>query len=148
MADPIPGLQPATLPAAGVAGHGLAGLLGGDQTGPDPPMSKRAAPLLRSSLLALPLLAALALSGCDRKGNEQSRRIDQLELKIQQLETRINQISSELKQPERGPRLPKGAIRSLTYRTAEDGNRLRIYWADGSQSDLECNQEQATLACG
>ena len=35
-----------------------------------------------------------------------------------------------------------GASRGL----ADD--RLRIYWADGSQTDLECNQEQATLACG
>jgi len=111
-------------------------------------MTKRAAPLLRNSLLVLPLLAAMALSGCERKGNEQSRRIDQLELKIQQLEARINQISSQVKQPQQGPRVPKGAIKSLTYRTAEDGNRLRIYWADGSQTDLECNQEQATLACG
>jgi hypothetical protein len=111
-------------------------------------MTKRAAPLLRTSVVLLPLIAAMALGGCERKGNEQSRRIDQLELKIQQLETRLNQVSSQVKQPEQGTRLPKGAIKSLTYRTAEDGNRLRIYWADGSQTDLECNQEQATLACG
>jgi outer membrane murein-binding lipoprotein Lpp len=111
-------------------------------------MTKRAAPLLRTSLLMLPLLAVLALSGCDRKANEQSRRIDQLELKIQQLETRLNQVSTQVKQPEKGSRLPKGAIKSLTYRTTDAGNRLRIYWADGSRTDLECNQEQATLACG
>ena len=110
-------------------------------------MTKRPV-LLRRAPLAAVLLLSLALVGCERKANEQSRRIDQLELKIQQLETRLNQLSSQVKQPETGPRLPRGAIRSLTYRTAEDGNRLRIYWADGSQTDLECNQEQATLACG
>lgn len=110
-------------------------------------MSKRPAPLRRS--LALVACVALALVGCERKPSVESRRIDQLELKIQQLETRLNQVSSQVKQqPDRGSRLPKGAIKSLTYRTAEDGNRLRIYWADGSQTDLECNQEQATLACG
>jgi septal ring factor EnvC (AmiA/AmiB activator) len=111
-------------------------------------MTKRAVPLLRTSLLVLPLLAAMALSGCERKASEQSRRIDQLELKIQQLETRINQVSTQVRQPEKDGRLPKGAIKSLTYRTTDAGNRLRIYWADGSQTDLECNQEQATLACG
>jgi outer membrane murein-binding lipoprotein Lpp len=111
-------------------------------------MTKRAAQLLRSSVLLIPLLAAMALSGCERKPSVESRRIDQLELKIQQLETRLNQVSSQVKVTDKGARLPKGAIKSLTYRTAEDGNRLRIYWADGSQTDLECNQEQATLACG
>ena len=70
------------------------------------------------------------------------------ELKIQQLETRLNQVSSQVKQPDRGSRLPKGAIKSLTYRTAEDGNRLRIYWADGSRTDLPCTKEQTTLVCG
>ena len=93
-------------------------------------------------------LLALALVGCERKPSVESRRIDQLELKIQQLETRLNQVSVQVRQPDQGKRLPVGAIKSLTYRTAQDGNRLRIYWADGSQTDLECNQEQATLACG
>jgi hypothetical protein len=39
-------------------------------------------------------------------------------------------------------------VKSLTYRTGTESNSLRIYWADGSQSDLECTQEQSTLACG
>lgn len=110
-------------------------------------MSTRPVPLRRHSL-ALVALVAVALVGCERKASVESRRIDQLELKIQQLETRLNKVSSQVKQPDQGSRLPKGAIKSLTYRTAEDGNRLRIYWADGSQTDLECNQEQSTLACG
>jgi outer membrane murein-binding lipoprotein Lpp len=109
-------------------------------------MSKRPAPLRRG--LTLGALVALTLAGCQNKPSLESRRIDQLELKIQQLETKLNQVSSQVKQPDKGTRLPKGAIKSLTYRTAEDGNRLRIYWADGSQTDLECNQEQSTLACG
>lgn len=111
-------------------------------------MSTRPAAPLRRSLALLGALVTLALVGCERKPSVESRRIDQLELKIQQLETRLNQVSSQLKQPDSGSRLPKGAIKSLTYRTTDAGNRLRIYWADGSQSDLECNQEQNTLACG
>ena len=103
---------------------------------------------LRRRTWALLAIAALALTGCQRKASEESRRIDQLELKIQQLETRLNRVSTQVQQPDKGSKLPKGAIKSLTYRTADDGNRLRIYWADGSQTDLECNQEQATLACG
>ena len=112
-------------------------------------MSKRAVPLLRSRRwLLLPLIGALTLSGCDRKANEQSRRIDQLELKIQQLESRLNRLSSAQPSPPSNGKLPAGAVKSLTYRTSDQGNRLRIYWADGSVTDLECNQEQATLACG
>ena len=110
-------------------------------------MSTRPASPRRRSL-ALAALLALALVGCERKPSVESRRIDQLELKIQQLETRLNHVSSQIQQPDQGSRLPKGAIKSLTYRTTDAGNRLRIYWADGSQTDLECNQEQATLACG
>ena len=109
-------------------------------------MSTRPAPLRRS--LAIGALLAMALVGCERKPSVESRRIDQLELKIQQLETRLNQVSSQVKQPDKGGRLPKGAIKSLTYRTAEDGNRLRIYWADGTTSNLPCTKEQGTLVCG
>ncbi|WP_235300094.1 hypothetical protein [Synechococcus sp. GFB01] len=49
---------------------------------------------------------------------------------------------------DRSGKPPAGPVKSLTYRTSDQGNRLRIYWADGSSTDLECNQEQSTLACG
>jgi hypothetical protein len=43
---------------------------------------------------------------------------------------------------------PAGAIKSLTYRSGTADDRLRIYWADGSTTNLPCKQEQATLVCG
>jgi hypothetical protein len=39
-------------------------------------------------------------------------------------------------------------VKSLTLRTGTEDDRLRIYWADGSSSDLPCTQEQNTLVCG
>jgi hypothetical protein len=29
-----------------------------------------------------------------------------------------------------------------------DDDRLRIYWADGSRTDLPCTKEQSTFVCG
>ncbi len=96
---------------------------------------------------ALALSAALLLVGCEKKPSLESQRIDQLEFKIQQLESRLNKVSAQNPAPGNGKQ-PLGRIKSLTYRTGASENRLRIYWADGSQSDLECTQEQTTLACG
>jgi hypothetical protein len=33
-------------------------------------------------------------------------------------------------------------------RTGTDDDRLRIYWADGTKTDLPCTREQATYVCG
>ncbi len=96
---------------------------------------------------ALALSAALLLVGCEKKPSLESQRIDQLEFKIQQLESRLNKISAQHPAPANS-RQPAGRVKSITYRTGTSENRLRIYWADGSQSDLECTQEQTTLACG
>jgi hypothetical protein len=107
-------------------------------------------PPLRRSFL--PVIAALVsggllLGGCQRGTDAERARIDQLELKIQQLEKRLNTIA--VPDPtDRAGKPPAGPVKSLTYRTTDAGNRLRIYWSDGSTTDLECNQEQATLACG
>ncbi|MCX5966402.1 MAG: hypothetical protein NTV57_01920 [Cyanobacteria bacterium] len=101
----------------------------------------------RLSPAALTLAAALLLTGCDKKPSLESQRLDQLEFKIQQLETRLNKVSAQHPAPA-NTKQPAGRIKSLTYRTGTSENRLRIYWADGSQSDLECTQEQTTLACG
>jgi len=96
---------------------------------------------------ALALTAALLLVGCEKKSSLESQRIDQLEFKIQQLESRLNKVPVQQPAPS-NDKQPAGRIKSLTYRTGSNENRLRIYWADGSQSDLECTQEQSTLACG
>jgi outer membrane murein-binding lipoprotein Lpp len=105
-------------------------------------------------LTGLGCCGVLLLSGCDpRKGQPSAavqdlqQRQEQLDLKLQQLEQRLNAIPARNAADTSG-KPPAGPVKSLTYRTSDEGNRLRIYWADGSSTDLECNQEQSTLACG
>lgn len=94
----------------------------------------------------------LLLAACQpRPGSNQvqqlQQRQEQLELKLQQLEQKLNAVTPR-DGADRSGKPPAGPVKSLTYRTTNQGNRLRIYWADGSSTDLECNQEQSTLACG
>jgi hypothetical protein len=101
--------------------------------------------LISSALIA----TALLLGGCERKPSLESQRIDQLEFKLQQLEQRLNRLPPS--RPEPAPtagKLPAGVIKSLTFRSGTEDDRLRIYWADGTTTDLPCTKEQATLACG
>jgi hypothetical protein len=92
---------------------------------------------------------AVALAGCREGASPEAQRIDQLNLKIQQLEQRINKLDGERRNgsDQRG-KPPVGAIKSLTLRTGTEDDRLRIYWADGSTTDLPCTKEQATFVCG
>jgi outer membrane murein-binding lipoprotein Lpp len=116
------------------------------------------APASRPSLRATVSIGLLALggawilSGCqstDLKAevNQLKQRQEQLDLKIQQLEQKLHSVTP--RDPEDRPtKAPAGPVRSITYRSGTDDDRLRIYWADGSSSDLPCTQEQATLVCG
>ena len=106
----------------------------------------------RRVLLSAALLAGLATAtgGCqqaEKQRQADAERFKRLELRLQQMEQRLNQIGTGNGADPAG-KPPAGSIKSLTYRTTDQGNRLRIYWADGSSSDLECTQEQSTLACG
>ncbi|MBD2551322.1 hypothetical protein H6G65_17375 [Microcystis elabens FACHB-917] len=100
--------------------------------------------------LRLPALALLPLlvAGCQGWPNAESRRIDQLELKIQQLEQRLNKGDLRPDTADPAGKPPAGVIKSLTLRTDSADDRLRIYWADGSRTDLPCTKEQTTLVCG
>jgi hypothetical protein len=102
-------------------------------------------PRLAPSLLIAPLLL---LSGCWGRPSAESQRIDQLELKIQQLEQRLNKPSLRADPADRAGKPPAGVIKSLTLRTDTEDDRLRIYWADGTKTDLPCTKEQTTLVCG
>jgi hypothetical protein len=99
---------------------------------------------LSPALLVLPLLAA----GCQGLPNADSRRIDQLELQIQQLEQRLNKANLRPDTADPAGKPPAGVVKSLTLRTDTQDDRLRIYWADGSKTDLPCTKEQTTLVCG
>lgn len=95
------------------------------------------------------VVLAMALSGCQQGANPEAQRIDQLNLKIEQLERRLNKLASERHDgSDRQGKPPTGRIKSLTLRTGTEDDRLRIYWADGSTTDLPCTKEQATFVCG
>lgn len=92
---------------------------------------------------------ALALVSCRPGPSPEAQRIDQLNLKIQLLEQRLNKLANEGhngSDPQGKP--PAGAIKSLTVRTGTADDRLRIYWADGTSTDLPCTKEQSTFVCG
>jgi len=107
--------------------------------------------------LRLPIAAAVLGAGCLCLGGCQSstsrdiqqlqQRQEQLQLQVQQLEQRLN-ATTPRDGADRQGKPPAGPVKSLTYRSGTSDDRLRIYWADGSRSDLPCTKEQATLACG
>ena len=93
-----------------------------------------------------PLAAALLLAGCQR-GPSESRRLQRLELRVQQLEERLAHPDAEDTADKAG-KPPAGPVKSLTFRMDSEDDRLRIYWGDGTTSDLPCTKEQGTWACG
>ena len=104
---------------------------------------------LRARLATATVAAACLFSaGCQRQPSaELQQRQEQLEVKIQQLEQKLNAVAPGNGADPAG-KPPAGAIKSLTYRSGTSDDRLRIYWADGSTTNLPCKQEQATLVCG
>jgi hypothetical protein len=110
----------------------------------------------------LPLLAVLLLVGCrptstspgqpsvprsDRVDAAAEQRLQRLELRLQQLEQRLADPDAA-DTADRAGKPPAGPVKSLTFRMGTQDDRLRIYWADGTSSDLPCTKEQATWACG
>ena len=93
-----------------------------------------------------PLAAALLLAGCQR-GPSESQRLQRLELRVQQLEKRQAHPDAEDTADKAG-KPPAGPVKSLTFRMGSEDDRLRIYWGDGTTSDLPCTKEQGTWACG
>ena len=101
--------------------------------------------LLVSTILAAGLLG----TGCQRGPSEEMRRLDRVDLKIQQLEQRLNKFSLRSDDgSDKAGKPPAGVIKSLTFRLGSEDDRLRIYWADGSRTDLPCTKEQSTYVCG
>ncbi len=109
-----------------------------------------------SFLPALILGAVLAASyGCQK--NRQPIAKEQVagltRSSVKQLEKRIEKIELQIKknipaQRRNDMKTPTGPIKSLTFRIGTEDDRLRIYWADGSNSDLPCTKEQAIWVCG
>ena len=100
--------------------------------------------------VALTSSAAMALSACGSETvpiNTTARKaINRLEQRIEQLE---RQVGEQIPPPsDQSNKVPTGPISSITLRTGTADDRLRIYWADGTRSDLPCTKEQNTWACG
>jgi hypothetical protein len=106
--------------------------------------------MAHSALLGTSLLVtALAATGCQRGPSAESQRLDRVDLRIQQLEQRLNKLSVRSEDgADKAGKPPAGVIKSLTLRMGSEDDRLRIYWADGSQTDLPCTKEQSTFVCG
>lgn len=98
-------------------------------------------------LPAVSLAALLLLAGCQRGPSVDAERLDRLELRLQQLEQRQARPGTGNTADKAG-KPPAGPVKSLTFRMGTSDDRLRIYWADGSTSDLPCTKEQSTWACG
>ncbi len=96
------------------------------------------------------VLIGTGLSGCispvPKTQPNQIEKLNSLEVRVKELEkqagVRRHQAST------RKQNTPIGPIKSLTFREGTNDDRLRIYWADGSKSDLPCTKEQLIWACG
>lgn len=94
---------------------------------------------------------AVALAGCtsspsDPNGIDQSEAIKRLDYRLQQLERRLVNGSDGTSDP--NDKTPPGPVKSLTLRLGSLDDRLRIYWEDGTTTNLPCTEEQKTWVCG
>lgn len=111
----------------------------------------RIAPALFTSFMMVAGL--LAITGCRKNQpsltTSQSEAINRLEIRLDQLERRIGE---KIPSPtDTNIKTPSGPIKSLTFRMESSDGRLRVYWADGNDSNLLCTKEQSTRiqwACG
>ncbi len=72
-------------------------------------------------------------------------RIDQIERVLQEKVTKKGLSNSNQKNNNSSL---NGPIKSITFRIGTKDDRLRIYWANGMNSDLPCTKEQAIWVCG
>ena len=103
-------------------------------------------------LQAFVVMGALSLvtTGCGTKVSpdaiNQTEAIQRLDFRLQQLEQRIGE--QPIQKGDQGEKTPAGPVKSLTLRLGTVDDRLRIYWADGTTSNLPCTEEQKTWVCG
>jgi len=84
--------------------------------------------------LALILIGVILTTGCQTLPKTlRSKNFQALEQRIERLE---KQQSKD------------GPIQSITLRLGSKDDRLRIYWKDGTKSDLPCTKEHSIWSCG
>ncbi len=97
---------------------------------------------------------AIVTVGCQTSQQDlESSTSDSLEQSINRLNQRLSNLEELVEKKNRTKRkkdakTPSGRIQSLTMRTGTEDDRLRIYWDDGSTSDLPCTKEQFIWVCG
>lgn len=104
-------------------------------------------------------LNALALIGClglinvacssqpqDPNAINQTEAIKRLDYRLQQLEQRLEAQTAG--KADEGDKTPPGPVKSLTLRLGTVDDRLRIYWENGTTTNLPCTEEQKTWVCG
>lgn len=99
----------------------------------------------RTALVLGFLALAFPLTGC--QPSKEALRIEALEQRVQQLEQRHATPDNADPADAKG-KPPAGVVKSLTFRIGSSDDRLRIYWADGTTTNLPCTKEQGTWACG
>ncbi len=106
-------------------------------------------------LLFAVFLAAgvMLLEGCQKAKQPLTPQPSLQDKAISRLEMRINKLESQIKatkttSSQKDINTPTGPIKSITFRIGTKDDRLRVYWADGSNSDLPCTKEQSIWACG
>ena len=94
----------------------------------------------------------LGIEGCQLKTYEKLKSTPSHERKIKNLIRRVEIIEKKQKQSLTSSKVdsnyPKGPIKYLTFRLGTKDDRLRIYWENGSNSDLPCTKEQLIWVCG
>ena len=98
-------------------------------------------------------ICLLAIFGCQKKQDTTIPINDPKTNSIQNIESRVRKLEELIKQnmidsSRKDNQIPPGKIKSLTFRIGTEDDRLRIYWEDGTKSDLPCTKEQFIWACG
>ena len=114
--------------------------------------------LFRASVTRSLVMASLVftfgtlLGACQPKSSQPSSSPQSQDAEINRLQTRVDQLERQVRTLSRGDdagdRVPPGPIQSITFRSGTADDRVRIYWENGTVSDLPCTLEQGTWACG
>ncbi len=113
-------------------------------------MNRSVSKLIKSLAIGIVFFNA---NGCSQKESSSkidsrtsSRAITELDKRISKLESQLGKNINKHKASQ--SKAPAGPITSMTFRLGTKDDRLRIYWADGSSSDLPCTKEQSIWVCG
>ena len=95
----------------------------------------------------------LLVSGCQNKQEEIIRNQTREQSELTLLKSRIDRLEKKIgykaiPKKTRSKEDSSKLIKSITFRIGTKDDRLRIYWSDGSNSDMPCTKEQSIWICG